>query len=159
MEGNVARDGHRFANSQWGYIVKKQSTVWGQFVDKRLPDSVDVPRVARVTVSAFPESTAAEFPPFYSAKRNQRSQSTKLSRRILAEPTSDLSFVPVITMGRYGTLLKAARPSDDAFVAMFESAQTIIRCALQDLGPLCVPKTKMTLPGKCALFLLAGNTS
>ena len=24
MEGNVARDGHRFANAQWGYIVRKQ---------------------------------------------------------------------------------------------------------------------------------------
>lgn len=147
MEGNVARDGHRFANSQWAYIVKKQSTVWGHFVDRNLPDSIDVPRVARVTVSAFPESSAAEFPPFYSAKRNQRLQSMKFSRRTVGEISEDLPLVPVITMGRYGTLLKSARPSDDAFVAMFESAHTIIRCALQDIGPVCVPMTKMTLPG------------
>ena len=154
MEGNVARDGHRFANAQWGYIVKKQNTMWGHFVDRRLPDSVDVPRVARVTVSEFPESTAAEFPPLYSAKRNQGMQSLRLSRRNTTDDEKEEYFVPVITMGRYGTLLKEARPSDDAFVAMFENAETIIRCALQDLGPICVPKTKTPLPGKCDMFLL-----
>jgi len=143
MDGNVARDGHRFANAQWGYIVKKQSTAWGRFVDKHVHDGVDVPRTARVTVSAFPEEQAAEFPPFYTVKKLQ-------STRLIRGPSTrvvDSSFVPVITMGRYGTILKKARPSDDAFVAMFDSAQTIIRCALQDLGPICIPKTKMTVPG------------
>merc|ERR1712113_753253 len=42
-------------------------------------------------------------------------------------------------MGRYGALLKKARPSDDAIVAMFDSAQHVIRMALQDLGPICLP--------------------
>ncbi len=143
MDGNVARDGHRFANAQWGYIVKKQSTAWGRFVDKHVHDGIDVPRVARVTVSAFPEESAAEFPPFYTIRKLQ-------NNRLVRGPSSnaiDNTYVPVLTMGRYGTILKKARPSDDAFVAMFESAQTIIRCALQDLGPICVPKTKMTVPG------------
>jgi len=146
MDGNVARDGHRFANAQWGYIVKKQSTGWGHFVDRHISDAVDVPRAARVTISAFPESTAAEFPPFYSVKRYE---ATKLLRGRGPSGRSgfDNALVPVITMGRYGRILKNARPSDDAFVAMFNSAQMIIRCALQDIGPICVPKTKMTVPG------------
>jgi hypothetical protein len=50
-------------------------------------------------------------------------------------------------MGRYGTLIPFKRPSDEAFLAMFDSAKTIIRMALQDLGPVCVPGTKITLPG------------
>ena len=150
MEGNVARDGHRFANAQWGYIVKKQSTAWGKFVDRNVPDSLDVPRTARVTVSEFPESTAAEFPPFYKVRKLE---SNRLLRAHSKASEIEKSFVPVITMGRYGTILKKARPSDDAFVAMFDSAQTIIRCAVQDIGPICVPKTKMTVPGTCTVSL------
>ena len=146
MEGNVARDAHRYANAQWGYITKKQNTAWGRFVDRRIPDSMDVPRTARVTVSAFPEATAAEFPPFYTALKHKKLPSSAKQRGPSAR-TVDPGFVPVITMGRYGVVLKNARPSDDAFVAMFNSAQTIIRCALQDVGPPCIPTTKMTLPG------------
>lgn len=147
MKGNVARDGHRYANAQWGYIVKKQSTVWGRFVDKHVPDSLDVPRVARVNVSAFPESSAAEFPPFYTVKRNQTLQAKRFTRGLKRTSSIDQDFVPVITVGRYGVLLKDARPSDDAFAAMFDNAKTIIRFALQDLGPLLIPNTKMTIPG------------
>jgi len=108
---------------------------------------MDVPRTARVTISAFPESTAAEFPPFYTSKK--RAKQIASNRMLRGPGTSDdnTDFVPVITMGRYGTVLKKARPSDDAFVAMFNSAQTIIRCALQDIGPPLVPTTKMTVPG------------
>ena len=146
MEGNVARDAHRYANAQWGYITKKQNTAWGRFVDRRIPDSMDVPRTARVTVSAFPEATAAEFPPFYTALKHKKLPSSA-KQRGPSSRTVDPGFVPVITMGRYGVVLKNARPSDDAFVAMFNSAQTIIRCALQDVGPPCIPTTKMTLPG------------
>jgi len=147
MEGNVARDGHRFANAQWKYILKKQDTAWGRFVDKRVNDAVELPRVARVTVSAFPESNAADFPPFYSLKRNSKLQEGRLRRGPGIKTTIGNTFIPVSTMGRYGMILKKSRPSDDAFVAMFNSAQTIIRCALQDIGPICVPKTKMTVPG------------
>jgi hypothetical protein len=145
MEGGVAKDGHLYANAQWGYIVKKQSTAWGRFVDQNIPDALDVPRRARVTVSEFPTSTTAEFPPFYRAK--------KKPKRMLRGPAighfanREQPFVPVITMGRYGQIVKKARPSDDAFVALIDSAQTIIRFALQDIGPVCVPGTKMSLPG------------
>jgi hypothetical protein len=128
----------RFANAQWGYVVKKQATAWGRFVDKRIPDAWDVPRKARVTVSDFPESSTAEFPPYYKEVKKV------MNRRNV---TPDPDYVPVITMGRYGVIMKEARPSDDAFVAMLDSAQHIIRLTLQDLGPVCLPGTKLALPG------------
>lgn len=136
MEGGVAKDAHRFANAQWGYIVKKQSTAWGRFVDKRLPDALEVPRRARVTVSDYPEGSASEFPPYYKEKK-----------RLLGRRALDPKYVPVLTIGRYGVILKKARPSDDAIVAMIDAAQTIIRLSLQDLGPVVLPGTKRALPG------------
>jgi hypothetical protein len=143
MEGGVAKDGHHYANAQWGYIVKKQSTAWGRFVDQNIPDALDVPRRARVTVSEFPGSTTAEFPPFYKAKKKPH----RMIRSLKSLSSSEGEFVPVITMGRYGEILKKDRPSDAAFVALIDSARTIIRFALQDIGPVCVPGTKMSLPG------------
>jgi hypothetical protein len=142
MEGGVAKDGHNYANGQWGYIVKKQSTAWGRFVDQNIPDAFDIPRRARVTVSEFPGSTTAEFPPFYRAKKKSHRMHSQAALNI-----AEGEFVPVITMGRYGQILKKARPSDAAIVAMVDSAQTIIRLALQDVGPVCVPGTKLSLPG------------
>ena len=138
MEGGVAKDAHRYANAQWGYIMKKQSTAWGRFVDKRLPDAFEVPRKARVTVSDYPASTTAEFPPYWKEEKQA------LGRRPMEV---DPLYVPVVTMGRYGVILKKARPSDDAFVAMIDSAKHVIRMSLQDLGPVCIPKTKLALPG------------
>lgn len=144
LEGGVANDAHYYANGQWAYIVKKQSTAWGRFVDRNISDSLDVPRMARVTVSEFPEADdlkAAEFPPSYKKKR------LAVTAKRGPGTVQDDEFVPVITMGRYGAILKKARPSDDAFVAMLESAKHIIRFSLQDLGPVCLPKTKLALPG------------
>eukprot|EP00934_Nitzschia_sp_Nitz4_P006283 Nitzschia sp. Nitz4//scaffold94_size78252//74771//76641//NITZ4_005478-RA/size78252-augustus-gene-0.68-mRNA-1//1//CDS//3329560410//6273//frame0 len=139
LEGGPAKDAHRYANAQWGYIVKKQSTAWGRFVDKNIPDALDVPRRARVTVSEFPETDAAEFPPYW--------KEPKLMMRRGPAAALDPDYVSIITLGRYGAILKKSRPSDDAFVAMIDAARTIIRMTLQDLGPMCLPGTKMALPG------------
>jgi hypothetical protein len=143
MQGGVAVDAHYYANAQWGYIIKKQSTVWGRFVDQRIPDALDVPRRARVTVSEFPPATTAEFPPYYKKKRKSLSRQLGFAPQVARDP----DFVPVITMGRYGTLLKKARPSDDAFVAMMEAAQYSIRMSVQDFGPVKLPGTNSALPG------------
>jgi len=140
LEGGCARDAHRFANAQWGYIVKKQSTAWGRFVDKRLHDALEVPRRARVTISDYPEENTAEFPPFYKPDK-------QVVMRGRGASAPDPAYVPIITMGRYGVLLKKSRPSDDAFVAMIESSQHIIRFSIQDLGPIAIPGTKRALPG------------
>lgn len=151
LKGPVARDGHEFANAQWGYIVKKQSTAWGRFVDKNIPDALDVPRKARVTVSDWPEGTTAEFPPRYTKakeiKLGRMLRGPKAADDECARCESEWTNVPILSMGRYGVILKKARPSDDAICAMLESAQTIVRLALQDIGPVCLPKTKMSLPG------------
>jgi hypothetical protein len=88
----------------------------------------------RVTVSEYPIGKAPVFPPRYDKQKMARYDKPEGS-------------VPVISMGRYGTLIPFKRPSDDAFLAMFDSAKTVIRMALQDLGPVCVPGTKVTLPG------------
>uniref|UniRef100_A0A7S3Q235 PLD phosphodiesterase domain-containing protein n=1 Tax=Chaetoceros debilis TaxID=122233 RepID=A0A7S3Q235_9STRA len=133
MEGRVAHDGHLYANAQWQFIERKQSTCGGQMVD-HLPDSVPLIWKTRVTVSEYPPIKAAEFPPMYSTG---------------LVPTYDKpeGSVPVLSLGRYGSLTIQHRPADDAFIAMFDSAKKIIRMSLQDLGPVCIPKTKVALPG------------
>jgi len=134
LAGRVAHDGHLFANAQWEFVRYKQDTPCGQFVDK-LPDDMILIAKTRVVVSEFPPSVADEFPPIY-------------VKRCVPNVSADrTNHVPIITMGRYGTIHRFARPSDDAFCAMLSSATRIIRCALQDLGPVCVPKTKLPLPG------------
>jgi len=134
MEGRVATDGHLFANQQWAYVETKQDTFVGACIDY-MPDGMFIPFPSRVTVSEYPENVATIFPP-------------KFKKSVLpAKVVKGEDHIPVITMGRPGAMYPIARPSDDAIWAMLESAQTIIRFALQDLGPVCIPKTKLPLPG------------
>jgi phosphatidylserine/phosphatidylglycerophosphate/cardiolipin synthase-like enzyme len=133
LKGRVAHDGHLFANEQWAFIESIQSTCCGQFVDK-LPDSLPLVAKTRVTVSEFPIGQTTEFPPMY-------------KKRFVPKREREDDDVPLITMGRYGSVLSYYRPSDDAFIAMFDSAKKIIRLALQDLGPVRIPKTTITVPG------------
>lgn len=145
MKGKVTHDGHYFANQQWAFIAKRQSTIIGQCID-RVPDYVPLLWKTRVTVSEWPDKVAAEFPPTYSKRMIAKYDSSDL----LTDASEQL--VPIISVGRQGVMLDKAnfakaRPADDAFIAMINSAQTIIRCGLQDLGPVCVPGTKMALPG------------
>lgn len=88
----------------------------------------------RVIVSEWPTSKAAEFPPVYNSDVSPRYE----------KPANS---VPIIALGRLGTLTLNNRPADDAFIAMIDASKEIIRMSLQDLGPVCVPKTKMALPG------------
>jgi phosphatidylserine/phosphatidylglycerophosphate/cardiolipin synthase-like enzyme len=133
IEGKIASDGHLYANEQWSFIENKQSTLGGFCVDK-LPDCMELPVPIRVTVTEWPAGKAPIFPPKY--KKSLHPQRTRQE-----------GDVPMISIGRYGSLLRSDRPSDDAIWAMLGSAQTIIRLAIQDLGPVCIPKTKIPLPG------------
>ena len=133
MEGRCAHDGHMYANEQWLFVEIIQTTCCGAVVN-HLPDNVMMPLHSRVTVSEWPDGKAGTFPPRY-------------NKDLVPRYDKPEGSVPVITMGRYGTLLLSKRPSDDAFIAMFGAAKTIIRLALQDLGPVCVPGTKVALPG------------
>jgi len=56
-------------------------------------------------------------------------------------------LVPCISIGRSGKLLSISRPADNAILAMINSAKKNIRMSLQDLGPICVPGTKIPLVG------------
>jgi len=87
-----------------------------------------------VTVSEYPKDKAGEFPPVF-------------KKSLVPENERTEGFLPIISMGRSGALVESDRPSDDAFVAMIDSAKTIIRMTLQDLGPVCIPSTKIALPG------------
>jgi len=122
--GRVAFDGHRYANAQWAFIEKEQSTLIGQVISK-LPDNLPMVMQTRVTISEWPES-ADEFPP-------------QFNKEDMPKHPKPEGHIPIISMGRYGCMLPKARPSDEAFVAMFDSAKTVIRMALQDLGPITLP--------------------
>mmetsp|Transcript_16631 Transcript_16631/g.27566 ORF Transcript_16631/g.27566 Transcript_16631/m.27566 type:complete len:580 (+) Transcript_16631:78-1817(+) len=136
VTGRVTHDGHLFANEQWHFIERMQNSFCGYFIDK-LPDSLPMALKSRVTVSEFPPNLASEYPPVYRKA---------LVPKIM--PLRSELQVPIISMGRYGKLTRfGQRPSDDGILAMLGSAKTIIRLAVQDLGPVCIPGTKITVPG------------
>ncbi|KAL3794545.1 hypothetical protein HJC23_008001 [Cyclotella cryptica] len=137
FEGKVARDGHRFADQQWAFVESKQRTCVGSVVDA-MPDYLPIATKTRVTVSEYPEGVASVFPPHF-------------NKDIVAgtsnESRSNEKDVPLISIGRQGTIVRKSRPSDDAILAMINSSKKIIRMTLQDLGPVCIPSSKVALPG------------
>lgn len=184
LEGAVATDGHLFANRQWKYIQRKQSSCWGHFVDKHVPDDWEVPRIHRVTVSEYPfhGAGASEFPPLYDPVSNLDIESPKLKAIKAAKDKllqtirssidtsesedhqekgehihgnefdvnrgrGDGSSIPILSIGRYRTIVHRDRPADDALVAMMDAAQSTIRLAIQDLGPMQIPGTSRPFPG------------
>jgi len=107
----------------------------GWLVNK-LPDRMPTVLQTRVTVSEFPEDgDTPTFPDMYE------------KQLIPFDNEGRQGHVPMITMGRYGSLLLKHRPSDDAFIAMVGASKEIIRMALQDIGPCCFPGAKIALPG------------
>ena len=145
LEGRIANDGHLFANVQWAYIQRKQLTCMGCVVD-RLPDALPMILQSRVTISEYPEDIAEIFPPMYNRTTVPRPpRRFSNNGNTMEQPLEDM--VPMISMGRYGAVMRRHKPADDAIVAMLDSAKTIVRLALQDLGPVCIPGTKITLPG------------
>eukprot|EP00578_Thalassiosira_sp_NH16_P001253 CAMPEP_0181131218 /NCGR_PEP_ID=MMETSP1071-20121207/30305_1 /TAXON_ID=35127 /ORGANISM="Thalassiosira sp., Strain NH16" /LENGTH=715 /DNA_ID=CAMNT_0023217391 /DNA_START=318 /DNA_END=2465 /DNA_ORIENTATION=- len=140
MEGRVAIDGHHFADQQWKFIKDQQSTWLGFIVDK-LPDNLPLVNRTRVTVSQWPEDDASVFPPQFTEKN-----------LVNAHPQPPLGTVaandiPLISIGRQGSMESGGRPSDDAILAMINSSRSIIRLIIQDLGPLMIPGTNKAIPG------------
>mmetsp|Transcript_15715 Transcript_15715/g.21014 ORF Transcript_15715/g.21014 Transcript_15715/m.21014 type:complete len:405 (+) Transcript_15715:6-1220(+) len=133
MEGKVAHDAHLFANAQWAFVRQKKRTISG-YVEDKIPDALPSFLPHRTTISNFPSKKAPTFP-------------TQYSRRLVPKHTPLQGRVPVITMGRYGNLVFRKRASDDAFNALIGSAKKTINFAIQDLGPICIPQTKLTVPG------------
>eukprot|EP00929_Paragymnodinium_shiwhaense_P107584 TRINITY_DN7376_c0_g3_i1.p1 TRINITY_DN7376_c0_g3~~TRINITY_DN7376_c0_g3_i1.p1 ORF type:complete len:562 (+),score=97.37 TRINITY_DN7376_c0_g3_i1:136-1821(+) len=131
VEGKVAHDGHLYANEQWRFIEQQRTTFLGKII-AALPDRVPTILQTRVTVAEW-GLDADEFPPAY-------------SKDLVPTYERQPGEVPILSMGRFGSL-SAPHPSDDAIVAMFDAAQSSIRMALQDLGPICLPG----LPGPIAV--------
>jgi len=139
LEGPVARDGHRFANQQWRFIEAKQRTCVGYIVNK-LPDNFELALRTRVTVSAWPkDAVPSKFPPQFARSYVVDTQ----NQSILSDKAN---YVPLISIGRQGSLVSRHRPSDDAILAMINSSQMTIRLVIQDMGPVCLPGTKQALP-------------
>jgi phosphatidylserine/phosphatidylglycerophosphate/cardiolipin synthase-like enzyme len=137
LVGNVAIDGHNFADVQWKFIEKKQGTIIGQVLEN-VPDFLPLVAKSRVIVSEYPKGKATEFPPYYDNSTMPASSET--------DGSQDSKLVPVISVGRQGALVKDDRPADDAFIAMIDASKKIIRMSLQDLGPICLPGLKVPLP-------------
>ena len=133
LEGTVAHDAHNYADTQWAFIEKKQATFLGQILEN-VPDFLPLPAITRVIVSEYPQGEATEFAPQYDT-----------SCVSTYEPLEDT--VSVISVGRQATLVDNDRPADDAFIAMIDASKKIIRMSLQDIGPICLPGTKIPLPG------------
>lgn len=140
LEGRITFDGHHFANYQWDFIKRKQDTCVGQMAEN-IPDYLPLAWKNRVIVSEFPKSIAPEFP-------------QQFTSGIIDAYDKLEDSVPIIALGRLGALMGTSspikykdRPSDDAFVAMIDSTQKIMKFTLQDIGPVCIPSTKIALPG------------
>ena len=146
FEGPVTRDGHRFANQQWGFVESKQKTCTGSIVDM-MPDYLPVLKRTRVTVSEWPEGVATVFPPMFTKEAVTGAVVPSGSSDDAPAERSTESDVPLISIGRQGSMIYKSRPADDAILAMINSSKTIIRMTLQDIGPVCVPGTKKSLPG------------
>jgi hypothetical protein len=143
LEGPVAQDAHLYANEQWRFVEKLTTSEFGAVVNK-IQSNKYAPVVFKsfITLKRYPRS-APRHPPNYIVPDLQ------LYRRIPQQlAVGGPDNVPMLSMGRCGaiTALKR-RPSDDAIVAMLDTARHSLQLALQDLGPVCIPGTKIPLPG------------
>jgi phosphatidylserine/phosphatidylglycerophosphate/cardiolipin synthase-like enzyme len=158
LRGPIAFDGHNFANKEWKFVRRNHFAMVGQCMDTCYPTAVPSALPIRVGLACFPAHKKSEHPPLFSKEGMQQKQATKGSKSrgknvrdtssdgpVKPQVEGDLS--PVIAIGRYGTIIKRMRPSDDALVAMLSSARTSIRLVLQDVGPMCFPNSKIPIPG------------
>jgi len=138
LEGPVARDGHIFANWMWQFFSSIDGVLFedGVIFDGRLPVKTFVDGdPTRVQLSRFPDSIAREAPQ-YEAKCS-------------FNPQPAVGAAKIISLGRYGKLqINSAptNPSDAGIEAMLASACKSIRIAQQDIGPLAVPVSFVTVP-------------
>jgi phosphatidylserine/phosphatidylglycerophosphate/cardiolipin synthase-like enzyme len=169
MEGSVARDAHLFADQQWKFVKDRQSTFMGAIVDK-LPDNLPLLTHTRVTVSEWPTKAANTFPPFFHERTGiipnlnhvkmnvnidvQRVYSASSSQSVLEGfelkcefSDTESNIVPVISIGRQGSMVSRTRPSDDAILAMINASQQNLALVIQDLGPVCITGTTRAVPG------------
>lgn len=124
LSGNVAQDGHAFANTQWSFVEHGDRTLLKTCV----------------SMSCFPKQQAAPYPPPYTRDR-MSSCDTGLKHNPKAH---------ILTIGKCGPLAATtARPSNDAILALLGSAEKSIKLAIQDIGPRCLPIKWVQIPYPC----------
>ena len=122
MEGYATHDAHEFANAQWAWVEQRLGTVWGRSWDV-LPDWVPL-LFNRADISEWPlHADTSRFPPTYKPS-------------IVEKYKPPDGAVPVISVGRQAALVAKVYPADAALVVMLDSATTVVRMSLQDLGPV-----------------------
>lgn len=133
LKGQITYDGHLFANEHWAFIKRKQSNIIGGILEK-FPQSLPLLSKNRVNISEYPKTIANEFPPIF-------------QKEFISRYEKGNYHIPLISLGRSGTMLFKKRASDDAFIAMIDAAKSVIHMAIQDFGPMCIPTTHIALPG------------
>eukprot|EP00747_Dinoflagellata_sp_TGD_P195940 gnl/TRDRNA2_/TRDRNA2_65371_c0_seq1.p1 gnl/TRDRNA2_/TRDRNA2_65371_c0~~gnl/TRDRNA2_/TRDRNA2_65371_c0_seq1.p1 ORF type:complete len:609 (+),score=82.20 gnl/TRDRNA2_/TRDRNA2_65371_c0_seq1:69-1895(+) len=115
-EGDIAVDGHLFANQMWKFVIEDTSR------SGEMKDAVPIIR-NRSSMCKYP-STLEDYPPMYEPKSKESLQSQ--------------GDTPLVSLGRYGELFDNARNASDAgILAMFKAAKVSIKCCIQDLGSVC----------------------
>ena len=142
IKGNVTHDAHLYANTHWKHIELLSSTKHLL----RYQCGRMIMRSTHILVRWPSSPTTKKLPPIY-----KKSLTAELNTNNDDLPQSTSKKVKIITMGRFGRMSSIPRSnkraSDDGMVALFASAKTCIRLALQDIGPVTIPKTKLKVPG------------
>lgn len=135
-EGQVACDGHMFANTMWQFIHDKDNWFF-----EHMPDWLPGVLPVRVCLAQWPNTDdQTEFPPQYERGYDES----------LSDGLRQHGNVPMVSMGRYGAIHhREMNPSDQGIVTAFSCATKVIRLSLQDLGPLTlpIPDQNQPIPG------------
>jgi phosphatidylserine/phosphatidylglycerophosphate/cardiolipin synthase-like enzyme len=127
FEGSVAVDGHHFANQQWNFLEKNYNNC----------------TFCVMSISEFPKGVEPTFPPKF--VEHEVEATANYSRM-----KSNYYGTPLISVGNLGSVTPKGEspPSNDAIIAMINSAKRIIHFAIQNLGPVTIPGTKAIYPGQ-----------
>ena len=102
-------------------------------------------------MSEWPVGVANTFPPMFVKQKVAKTANYSRRNSVVEKDGNVDKGVPMITIGRLGTMVYKHRSADDAIIAMINSSQKIIRLVLQDIGPVTIPGTKQALPGRTAV--------
>jgi len=130
LHGEVAYGGHYYANEQWEYLQESDGAVYADSIIEFIPDTWKVYMPSTLPTLPLPpleNAFVVEFPPGVEKKYPPTYDNTKAKVDVG-------EVVPIISMGKLGTP-SDDKPSEEAFVAMFDSAISSIKLSIQDVGP------------------------
>ena len=143
VAGGVTHSAHKFANEQWEYLQRNVlggSFAYANSIEDFIPTNWQqylpfipgndqllalLPAVSNWFVASYANdgnTPTPSFPPPYAYNVDE-------TNNVMNEDS-----VPMISMGKLGSILED-EPSEEAFVAMFDSSIISIKLAIQDIGP------------------------